>query len=51
MGAAYFDALYAVDDDPWGFATSPYERAKYDRTLAALGVTAPDSIEAIVSRF
>lgn len=32
-----FDALYAADDDPWAFATSPYERAKYDATIAALG--------------
>jgi SAM-dependent methyltransferase len=37
MGAAYFEALYAADDDPWDFATSAYERAKYDHTLAALG--------------
>jgi SAM-dependent methyltransferase len=34
--AAYFDALYADNPDPWGFATSPYERAKYDATLAAM---------------
>jgi cyclopropane fatty-acyl-phospholipid synthase-like methyltransferase len=33
---AYFDALYAVDPDPWQFATSAYERQKYDATLAAL---------------
>lgn len=33
---AYFDALYADDPDPWRFATSDYERAKYDDTLAAL---------------
>lgn len=32
----YFDDIYAVHDDPWGFETSPYEAAKYDRTLAAL---------------
>jgi SAM-dependent methyltransferase len=37
MGAAYFDALYAAADDPWDFTTSAYERAKYDRTIAALG--------------
>jgi SAM-dependent methyltransferase len=37
MGAAYFEALYAADDDPWDFATSRYERAKYDHTVAALG--------------
>ena len=34
---SYFDALYAVDPDPWCFATSDYERAKYDATMAALG--------------
>ncbi len=33
---AYFDGLYARDPDPWRFASSPYEREKYDRTLAAL---------------
>jgi cyclopropane fatty-acyl-phospholipid synthase-like methyltransferase len=33
---AYFDALYAADPDPWRFATSAYEREKYDATLAAL---------------
>ncbi len=33
---AYFDALYAADPDPWQFATSAYEREKYDATLAAL---------------
>ncbi|MFE1600303.1 SAM-dependent methyltransferase [Methylobacterium sp. ID0610] len=32
----YFDARYAVDPDPWRFATSSYERAKYAATLAAL---------------
>ncbi len=33
---AYFDALYERDPDPWEFATSEYEREKYDTTLAAL---------------
>ena len=33
---AYFERLYAADPDPWGFATSAYERAKYDATLRAL---------------
>ncbi|MGY2047741.1 class I SAM-dependent DNA methyltransferase [Methylobacterium sp. JK268] len=33
---AYFDARYAADPDPWDFATSGYERAKYAATLAAL---------------
>lgn len=32
----YFEALYAKDGDPWRFADSAYERAKYDATLAAL---------------
>lgn len=32
----YFDRLYAEDPDPWGFATSDYERDKYAATLAAL---------------
>lgn len=33
---AYFDDLYARSPDPWNFAASDYERAKYDATLAAL---------------
>ena len=33
---SYFDARYAADPDPWQFATSAYERAKYAATLAAL---------------
>ena len=32
----YFDALYTADSDPWNFAASPYERAKYTLTLDAL---------------
>ncbi len=32
----YFDDVYAAHDDPWGFETSPYEAAKYERTLLAL---------------
>ena len=35
--AAYFDRLYAANPDPWGFATSPYERRKYRASLRALG--------------
>lgn len=34
--AAVFDRLYAADPDPWRFATSAYERNKYDATLALL---------------
>ena len=34
---AYFESLYAADPDPWRFATSPYEAAKYAATLEALG--------------
>src|ERR1700683_5057466 len=36
LGPEYFDALYTADPDPWKFATSPYERAKYTRTLNAM---------------
>ena len=32
----YFDALYTADPDPWNFAASPYERAKYTLTLNAM---------------
>jgi len=32
----YFERLYAQDADPWAFASSPYEAAKYDATIAAL---------------
>jgi SAM-dependent methyltransferase len=32
----YFDAVYTANEDPWQFATSPYERDKYAATLAAL---------------
>ena len=34
--ASYFEAIYAQDSDPWRFATSAYERAKYEATVAAL---------------
>jgi cyclopropane fatty-acyl-phospholipid synthase-like methyltransferase len=33
---AYFDALYASRPDPWDFAASPYERAKYALTVNAM---------------
>jgi hypothetical protein len=32
----HFDALYAANPDPWNFAASPYERAKYTLTLDAI---------------
>src|SRR5271170_2925765 len=32
----YFDAVYAADPDPWNFADSPYEQAKYALTLNAM---------------
>jgi SAM-dependent methyltransferase len=37
LDRAYFDDLYARSADPWSFATSEYEREKYDRTIAMLG--------------
>lgn len=33
---AYFEVKYEAEPDPWGFASSPYERAKYRATLDAL---------------
>ncbi|OYV33758.1 MAG: hypothetical protein B7Z80_23140 [Rhodospirillales bacterium 20-64-7] len=36
-GAEYFAALYAANPDPWDFAGSAYEHAKYRASLAALG--------------
>jgi SAM-dependent methyltransferase len=38
---AYFEDIYARDPDPWRFATSEYERAKYDATLNALTPAEP----------
>jgi cyclopropane fatty-acyl-phospholipid synthase-like methyltransferase len=32
----YFDALYTADPDPWNFAASAYERAKYTLTMNAM---------------
>jgi predicted TPR repeat methyltransferase len=34
--ASFFDALYEESEDPWRFASSAYERAKYAHTVAAL---------------
>lgn len=34
-----FEPMYQGADDPWGFASSPYEVAKYDTTVASLGAT------------
>lgn len=36
LPATYFDDVYRASEDPWAFATSPYERAKYEATIAAL---------------
>ena len=33
---AYFESMYALDPDPWNFATSSYEQRKYAFTVAAL---------------
>src|SRR6185503_1548746 len=33
---SFFDEVYAEAPDPWSFATSEYERAKYAVTLAEL---------------
>lgn len=36
LPAEYFDHVYGANADPWNFASSPYEAAKYAATLAAL---------------
>jgi SAM-dependent methyltransferase len=36
LDAAYFARVYEQNADPWDFASSPYEREKYDATIAAL---------------
>lgn len=36
LGLDHFEHLYAASSDPWHFETSPYEKAKYAATLAAL---------------
>lgn len=37
LDAAYFENIFSSSDDPWHLASSDYERAKFDRTIAALG--------------
>lgn len=37
VSRAEFEARYAADPDPWEYETSPYEHAKYERTLAVVG--------------
>jgi cyclopropane fatty-acyl-phospholipid synthase-like methyltransferase len=32
-----FEEQYRAAEDPWNLASSPYEQAKYDRTIEALG--------------
>jgi len=34
---AFFEGLYQSDPDPWDFATSAYEQARYDAILQAIG--------------
>ncbi len=36
LAPGYFDDVYRANDDPWAFASSPYERQKYADILAAL---------------
>ncbi len=37
----YFRAMYEAEPDPWKFATSDYERRKYQATVAALPMRYP----------
>ena len=34
---AHLAGLYAASEDPWNHRSSPYEAAKYEATLAAIG--------------
>ena len=43
--AEVFDRIYAGSADPWRYETSPYERAKYAQTLAALPMRAERALE------
>ncbi len=36
LDACYFDDVFTGDDDPWSLASSPYEAAKFDATIAAI---------------
>jgi len=36
LSPGYFDDVYRANEDPWAFTSSPYERTKYQDTLAAL---------------
>jgi SAM-dependent methyltransferase len=36
IGPGYFEQLYRDKGDPWQFASSPYEQAKYRHSLQAL---------------
>lgn len=35
--AEHFERIYAAERDPWNYASSEYERGKYERTLEAIG--------------
>lgn len=37
LGAAYFEGMFRGDADPWGLESRPYEAAKHDASVAALG--------------
>lgn len=36
LDARYFDDVFASDDDPWSLASSGYEAAKFDASIAAI---------------
>ena len=37
LGADYFETMFQGDDDPWNLESSPYEAAKFSRSIQALG--------------
>lgn len=36
LDAAYFDGIFASDEDPWALGSSAYEAAKFDHSVAVL---------------
>jgi SAM-dependent methyltransferase len=45
LSRVYFDDLYARSCDPWQFATSDYERQKYEQTACAIGSGHGEALE------
>lgn len=44
IAPSQFEDRYARDEDPWGFRTRPYERAKHARTAGLVASLRPGSV-------